>query len=341
MIKSKFKDFLYFLKNKRILITSHNIVDLDGLSSAIALNSFLKHHFENIKSYLYFSGISNNTSSFIKTLEEKFPNFKLDLSESFDNLEIDAVIIVDANNPQQITLPCNLTNKKNIQYYYIDHHFIEESSLEYEQSKRQIILDNYSSTAEIIYIILKEFEFVISIPIRYLLIAGILTDSGYFKFANNNTIKVIGELLEDDIEYQDLLIMLKFEMDISEKIAKIKGIQRTELIREGDWLIGISNVSSFEASVANLMTKIGLDIAIVFSEKDMEYRVSTRAKKKLCMLTGLHLGKILEQIAKDCEANGGGHDGAAGINIKKEYGDLREIIINRIIHYLRANKLES
>lgn len=338
MIKSKFEDFLYFLKNKRILITSHDVVDLDGFSSVIALEFFLNQYFENLKANLYFYGISNSTNSFIDNFVNKFPDFNLDLVDSVENLEIDAIIVLDANKLHQITLPDKFKNNNDISYFFIDHHYIEENQLENSFSQQKIVLDHYSSTAELVYNIFKDYNISIPEPIRYLLIGGILTDSGYFKYGNNNTIRTVGELLTDNIHYQDILLMLSSEIDVSEKIAKIKGVQRTELIKEGNWLIGVSHVSSFEGSVANTMTRIGFDIAIVISDQDTEYRLSLRARKKVCLLTGLHLGKILEDISVIYDVNGGGHDGAAGISIKKELGDLREIILERIKDVLANNE---
>ncbi len=125
--------------------------------------------------------------------------------------------------------------------------------------------------------------------------------------------------------------MLKLEEDISEKIAKIKGMQRVKLIRENDWLIGVTHVSSYEASVANSLIKMGFDIGIALSKKKDEYHISTRAKKKVCLKKNLHLGKILEEVSEEFEGSGGGHDGAAAIN-GKEYS---EIILERILEKVK------
>ena len=330
MLKSKIDNFLYFLEKKRILITSHDLVDLDGFSSVIAFDFFLHQYFKRIDTYIYFNGISNSTNSFIKVIERKFSDYNIKIFDSAEDIEIDAIIVLDANKLHQITLPDHLKENDKISFFFIDHHYFEESQLENANSHQGIILDHYSSTAEIVYEISQEFNILLTKPIRYLLIAGILTDSGYFRFGNNNSIKNVTELLKEDIIYQDILYMLSNKIDSSEKIAKIKGVQRSELIKQGNWLIGLSHVSSFEASVANILLKIGFDVAIVVSNKDNNYRLSLRAKKQLCLSTGLHLGKILEEISKEYGTEGGGHDGAAVIYIKKDSKDIINIIIERI-----------
>ncbi|MHA1486875.1 MAG: hypothetical protein ACTSSC_06855, partial [Promethearchaeota archaeon] len=101
------------------------------------------------------------------------------------------------------------------------------------------------------------------IPYKYLLVSAILTDSGFLKYGNTGTIKNLNSILQDQLEIQDVLPLLEREIDISEKIARIKALQRVKLIRINNWLIGISHLSSFSASAASTLTKVGFDIGIV------------------------------------------------------------------------------
>ncbi|MBN1215824.1 MAG: DHH family phosphoesterase [Candidatus Lokiarchaeota archaeon] len=341
MLKNKIDNFLYLLNKKKILIISHDLVDLDGFSSVIALEFILHQYLSDIETHLYFNGFSNSTNLMIEIIEKKYPNYKINYLNSIDDLKVDSIIILDANKLHQVTLPKHLKENNNISYFYIDHHYTEESQLEPHDTEQKIILDNYSSTAEIVYEISQEYNISFIKQIRYFLIAGILTDSGYFRFGNNNTIRTISKLLQNDIHYQEILNMLSNRIDLSEKIARIKGAQRIELIRQNNWLIGRTYVSSFEASVANILLKIGFDVVIVISDKDDFYRLSLRAKKSICSSTGLHLGKILETISKEYNVEGGGHDGAAGIILKKDSKNIIDIIIERIKDvFLEYNKKE-
>jgi nanoRNase/pAp phosphatase (c-di-AMP/oligoRNAs hydrolase) len=332
MFKSKIQSYLNFLKGKTILITTHELADLDGVSSSIALNFFLKKLVNDLKTILYFSGISKRTELFLERIKQKFPNFNPIFANSFENEDIDMFFILDTNKLENVDEFLNLTQlqRERCHFFFIDHHFSDKMGIISKENIEGIFLDEYSSTCEIIVDLFEEFKVSYTDPIRFLLIAGIITDSGYFKFANNHTIQSIGELLYDNIDYQELRLMLKTEPDISEKIARIKGTQRAEMIKFNEWLIGISHVSSFEASVANVLMKVGFDVAIVFSEREKEHRVSIRAKKKVCRETGIHLGKLLESISKKFKANGGGHDGAASINIAKEEGTLKDVILDKI-----------
>ena len=161
-----------------------------------------------------------------------------------------------------------------------------------------------------------------------------MTDSGFFKHGNNNTIQNVGKLLCQDINLQDVFLLLKSEKDISSKIANIKGLQRVELIREGKYLIGITKVSSFGASVTSMLLKIGFDIGIAISKEQNQNRINARAKKRVCIKTGLNLGKILEEISEQYKGSGGGHDGAASLTITIEPDTIVLKIVENIKQYL-------
>jgi len=174
------------------------------------------------------------------------------------------------------------------------------------------------------------FNLNLPLPYRYLLISAILTDSGNFKYGNNDTIIRVSKLLDNQVDYQEILSILKNNTEIPEKIAKIKGLQRAQLLRLGDWLIGITNVGSYEANVANTLIQIGFDIGIVYSIKKSKFRISTRATKYVCLKTGLHLGKVLEEVSNEFKVSGGGHDGAASLNGNNNFTQILDKIICKI-----------
>jgi nanoRNase/pAp phosphatase (c-di-AMP/oligoRNAs hydrolase) len=125
--------------------------------------------------------------------------------------------------------------------------------------------------------------------------------------------------------------MLNRKIDISERIAQIKGLQSVELIREEDYLIGISNVSSFGAKVASTLIRTGFDIGIVHSMEKEKNVINGRVKKNICLKTGLHIGKIFEEMSEIFGGNGGGHDGAGALTLN---GDL-DVVLKKIIKKIK------
>ena len=324
----KFNVLLSELSNKKVLITTHDQVDLDGFASCLLLKYFLTTYYKNIEVHLFFSNISNFTLNFISKLKNLFSDMVIleENNKQYDNIEF--LIILDTNNLNQAILPETIKKVDvNIPFIFIDHHFKSNLNLVNNLVEHNIIVDEFTSTAEIIFEICKYYQIQIPINFRYLILAAIYTDTGGFKYANNETFHKISELLDDDIDYQELLTLLQKESDYSKKIAIIKGLQRLEIIKSNDWLIGLSHVSSYTSSVASLMLQIGFDVSIVYSKTSSNYRITTRAKKDICSKTGLHLGKILSEIK---EGEGGGHDGAASLNGENSFDSTLNIILEKI-----------
>ncbi|TES94489.1 MAG: hypothetical protein E3J90_12385 [Promethearchaeota archaeon] len=325
MLNSKKEDFLKYLEEKNIIITSHNLVDIDGLVSGIALKYCFEKYFPNQNIQLTFSGLSKHTKSFITKFSGKFPNFNFSFQNHVELSDFDVIVIADSNNLDQIMLFNNLD--LDIPFIFIDHHLNLQKNYPSNNSSHNLIFDNYSSTSEIVLELFDDCNIKLPIQYKYLLVSAILTDSGFLKYGNTGTVKNLYDILQDQIEIQDVLPMLEREIDISEKIARIKALQRVKLIRINNWLIGLSHLSSFSASAASILTKVGFDIGIVVSEDKSDYRITTRAKKQVCLKTGLHLGKIISEINN---VNGGGHDGAATLNGKNDVEEILNQLIDKI-----------
>jgi len=324
MLNSKKDDFLNYLKGKNLLIATHDSADLDGFVSALVLKFFFENVFTNQNIFLTFSKLSKYTKNFVLKFLHKFPDFNFPSKNDENFSDIDVIVIVDSNNLEQIKLPSKLN--LDIPFIFVDHHLDLEKNYRSNLTSLNLIFENYSSTAEIILELIDNYNFDLPIPYKYLLISAILTDSGFLKYGNTETIKHLLNILQDEIEFQDVLLLLENETDISKKIASIKGLQRAKLIRVDSWLIGISHVSSFSASVASTLIKVGFDVGIVYTKEKSKYRISARAKKNVCLKTGLHLGKILNGISN---VDGGGHDGAATLNGENDLErSLSEIIDN-------------
>jgi nanoRNase/pAp phosphatase (c-di-AMP/oligoRNAs hydrolase) len=261
----------------------------------------------------------------------KFPSFNFNHTNKVNLSEFEVCIIVDANNIDQIRSKDGSAKPVEIPYFFIDHHHYPEDLTRREgHIFLSIINEQRSSTVEIIMDLYKVYSQEMTLPYKVLVIAAILTDSGFLKYGSNETIKSITQLLDEKVDIQEIQRMLEIDTDISERIAKIKGLQRVRIVREGDNLIGISNASSFGAKIASTLLNVGFDISIVYSIKKEETNINTRAKKSVCISKGLHLGIIMEEFAKEFNGSGGGHDGAASLTVKIDIDILLENLIRKI-----------
>lgn len=332
MLNKNFKNLLEFIKDKKILITTHDIVDIDGLASCFTLKSFLNNYFKNQEIFIYLSNLSKATQNFLNKFSNIYPNFSVSYKTEVNFSLIDIILIVDTNNLNQV----KFNNNQNIEnlaipIIFIDHHYMVRKPI---LDSPNLIFENYSSTAEIILELYENYKIPMSNPLKTLLISAIITDSGFFKHGTNQTFHNISKLLKNGIIFEEILFLLRNDIDISEKIANIKGMKRVELIKKNNYLIGVTEVSSYGASVASMLLKLGFDIAIVYSKELNQYKVNTRANNLVCIKTGLNLARILEEISGQYNGSGGGHDGAAALDISIESGFSINQIIERIKEYL-------
>jgi len=333
MLKSEFEKFILFLRNKKILIITHDLVDIDGLISCYALKNFINLFLKNQQVVVYFSEITKLTTSFLKQITETPSDVDFDFSTKIDLSKFDICLVLDTNNLEQINNKDELLNSE-IPFLFIDHHYEQKKNVNENISSMNLIDEKYSSTTEIILDLFDIFKVELSTSLKMLMIAAILTDSGFFKYGDNHTIQNVSKLLNGNVKFQDILALLEHNIDISEKIAKIKGLQRVELNREGDYLIGITHVSSYGAAVSSTLLKVGFDISIVYSKEKDFHRIITRAKKDVCLKTGVHLGKILGELADIYEGSGGGHDGAASLTSDVELNIIIDKIVEKVKQYL-------
>jgi len=149
-------------------------------------------------------------------------------------------------------------------------------------------------------------------------LSGIIADTGKYRFTRPVDLEVSSFLLGgSDVKMEDVLTIIEGEeyFDVSKKLAQLKAMKRISFLRVGDQVIAYSKVNSFEAAACRTLLVAGADVAFVGAEKKDELRISSRAKPHLLKM-GIHLGHFMESIGSKTNNQGGGHDGAAGLNGK-------------------------
>jgi nanoRNase/pAp phosphatase (c-di-AMP/oligoRNAs hydrolase) len=176
--------------------------------------------------------------------------------------------------------------------------------------------DTKTSCAEIIYQILKASAKPIERVTGIALMAGIITDTGRFKFAKPETFKTFMDIMsESGVQPDEVLQIVETDnnYDRSQRIAHLKAAQRLKYEMIADKIVVTSIVGAFESSACKYLLMLGADIAFVASQKGNELRISAKAKQAL-VKQGLHLGKFLNEVGLECDCDGGGHPGVGGLN---------------------------
>ncbi len=228
--------------------------------------------------------------------------------------DYDLVVVVDTSTLAQL----NGFQLKN--YAVIDHH----ATTSLNENAAFSLHRNRGSTAEIVLGVLNIMGAPVMRRAAFALIAGIITDTGNFKHATSESFKAVAELIElSGIEYSEVMDALStLPQDISMRIAFLKAAQRSVIERVDDWVIVTSQVSSFGGAAASILISIGADVAFVASKEGDQIKMSARARK--CAINaGVNLAKLMEEISMKYNGTGGGHEGAAGMDVQ---GDVDQIL---------------
>ena len=290
------------LDYQNILYLCHRNADPDAVSSAFALSEAIGGSIGLV------DGCNRVASLLIDKLE-------IDVVDHPDPSEYDITLVVDTSTSSQ------LNDIKLDKYCVIDHHattaLIEGG---------EFYLHRHSpSTAGLVFDILKIMGAPLMRRVALGLMAGIVTDTGHFKHATYDTFRTISEIIElSGVEYAEVLeMMASTPQDISMRIAMLKCATRATIERVGDWLLVDSHVNSFGGAASSMFLNIGADVAFIGTSRDDTIRVSGRAKRE-AVNAGVNLGKIMEDISSNYEGTGGGHAGAAGIDVVADMGLILE-----------------
>ncbi|NJE75710.1 bifunctional oligoribonuclease/PAP phosphatase NrnA [Thermococcus sp. ES12] len=321
--KLKLKRFLERSGNRSFLLLCHHNADPDSLGSAIAFALYLKSiGIERIR-----IGVAQSVSSYAKRLlafspvpVEKDPAVKEDVVVIFDTASLEQLEPIEIPRGKFVVL--------------IDHHIEKERPI---RADIAVVDSSRTSTAEIVWELFKYLGFYDERAVKALL-AGIVTDTANFRFANAKTFKAVSEMLErfpvQMSEIFQLVAPVSDEnIDQAKRMAILKACQRMEIRKFRRYVIAVSKVSAYESLACKIFLQLGADIAVVGSEKK-GVRISARAKESL-VKKGLHLGKIMEKVGPVIDGSGGGHAGAAGANGKGNLDEGIKLILKEIERFLR------
>ncbi|UCG70149.1 MAG: DHH family phosphoesterase [Thermoplasmata archaeon] len=299
------------LETGKKCVLLHVNADPDALGSAIALSLA----FSDV-SICAAGGLSKNG----KILQK---NLGVEVVEEPDLSLYDKVLMVDTPSPDRI----GEYKEKLGNFMVLDHHsktFEWDTGLCYIDEEK-------ASCGEIVYQILKMRGKKITPKIGLALLAGIITDTGKFSYANADTLKTFAEIMEAcGVGMDDVFSLFEeeHETDYSKKISKLKGAQRLRYQSQKRTIVAVSQVSTFESGVCNALLNLGADVAFVGSQRENEFRISARTTSAM-IKNGLHLGNLMADIGKEMGCNGGGHDGAAGLTGQGDVEAMLNICMSR------------
>lgn len=310
------------LKSGKKLVVIHRNGDMDAIGSAYAIKTCFPD------ADIFAPDGVNHVS---KLVTDKLG---VEILEECDVSSYDSVVIVDSSSPEQVVSETFRVPEKCI---VIDHHIPTGKWDGY-----QFYCDNSKvACSEIVLDFIRKEKLEIDRTTGLLLLMGMLTDSGHFQFANPELLRNFAYVLETTgIGIYEVLELAKNDISMSERVSVMKCIQRAKFDRVGDMIVATSSGSSFEASGCFALIAAGADVAFVGSQRDENFRLSSRATQKI-VHRGINLGEMLKSVGADTVTDGGGHEGAAGLSGNGDVDAILHICMEKTMDAFREIKKKA
>jgi len=310
------------LKGRNKVILVHGNADTDAAGSAYALAECFP------PAVIYAPGGVDRVA---KIVMEKLGATIL---EECDIGDYELVVVVDTSSPEQFKPGSVDVPKGSI---VIDHHNPTDKWVD----TVFVCDESKTSCCELIYDIIRASGIGVDRKTGMALLCGMLTDSGHFSFANTQMLRAFADVMDAaGIGMDEAMDFPRSEASMSERVAVMKGMERSKFDRVGDMIVATSYGGSFEASVCKALLIAGADVVFVGSQRDDMFRLSARADQEM-VRRGIHLGEIMKDIGRETVTDGGGHGGAAGLSGIGDTEAMLHICMQRTMSEFRKMKKQN
>lgn len=304
-------------KHKKFLVTTHVNPDADAIGSALALAVVLK---SLGKTVMVFN--EDPVPGWLKFLPKTAWVKKPSDVKEFD---YDVAFAVDCGDAARIGNVRGLLRAGKI-LVNIDHHKTNDLF-----GDANVVLPKASSTAEVLYEIFKEMKVVWSKELASLIYAGIMTDTGSFRYdcTSARTHAIAGELLACGVYPQEIYTGIYDVVSVGDLKVFTKIANKVEFIEDGKVAClelrkkDLSKVSDGfdvrDRMFGFLRSAQGVEVIVIFNEVGkFRTRVNFRSK-----------GRVdVAQLAALFQ--GGGHAKASGCTLEAGIKEARKEILNAI-----------
>lgn len=324
-----------------LYIVLHRRADLDSYISGYVIWKYIrKFHPDLIEIYFVFpDGISQNMSELLNPTLLDVPSIE-NPKPSGDSM----VLFVDVGGPGVLADYINLLEGDGIKVL-IDHHTI--STVFTNKFDAVFVNSDASSTIEIILDNLSRrvgVEAVLDKDEVDAVIMALLAETRFLQLAKWSTLRLLSMVLEKyhpDTRLSHFMSRMRKDMDISEKLAVLKGVQRIILYRSDSNILAVTNIGAFHSTVSSKLISCGADVAIVYSTDEV-CKVHIRVSDQLYEKTGVDVVKdIIIPIKEKFGGTGGGHAQIGSIELPDERCSIKlnEILLT-ILELLKDRGLE-
>ena len=313
-------DFLS--RTQRFIITSHETPDADAIGSECAISKALRG--------LGRETIVLNADPIPRKLSFLDPDKVIQVLEREDQIPVDvgeySLLMLDTNDLQNIGQIASLVFPRVREHFIIDHHEQEEDLL-----AGNFIQKSASSTAEILYQLLREMNVPIDREMAQALFTGIVYDTGSFIYPKTTalTFEIARDLVARGVRPNVVYSRLYESNSISALILQTRVLATLEL---------------FFANHVSLLTmtrEMVVDSGANYEEADQliniplrseDIRVSVFFKQNPAGLLRCSLrSKANINVAEIAQSfGGGGHRTAAGFKCRDSLEKSKQIVLEKL-----------
>lgn len=328
---NKTRDLLlpFLEKPQGIVITHHHNADADALGSSLAL-----YHYLTLKGHHCTVISPNAMPDFLQWMPAAYKVLIFDEKREEATKTINAADIIfclDFNNLGRTKEMAPILDKSKAKKVLIDHHLNPSSDFDFGISNPM-----KSSTCEMVYDLINDFgdNYLISKEIAQCLYAGVMTDTGSFRFNSTSAAVhlMVADLKQKGLNHSSIhqYILDNYQENrlrllgyvLSEKMllfpeyhSAIIALGKDELnkfkISTGD----TEGFVNYPLSIKNIV------LSIFISERDNEIRMSFRSK-----------GDFNVNVFAKTYFNGGGHHNASGgrsdVSLKETIQNIKQALEN-------------
>ena len=313
--------------NDSFIITTHRGPDGDAMGSSMAMYNLLLNLKKDVNVI-----VPNSFPNFLNWLPniENVINHELnnsDISRIFS--KVDVIIMLDFNDLSRIENLESYVSNSKAKKILIDHHQDPDLSI----CDLSFCDTTYSSTCELLYMILNQAKFNLTKNIADCLYTGILTDTGSFKFSctTENTHISVGDLISKGVNATEInnLIYNNYSHDRIKLLGHCL-INKLKIYNKSSAIISLSDNELKKFNFKKGDTEGIINYAL--SIKEVIFAVFIVEKDNVVKLSFRSLGNINVQEISKRYFGGGGHFNAAGaksdLSLDKTIKKVENIIKN-------------
>jgi phosphoesterase RecJ-like protein len=220
----------FLAKHDKIVITTHESPDPDGIGAEVAFYEVLKF----LGKYVLVINSDKTPEKYHFMDPSRIIHMYSDQYKVPDDINEFGLVILDTNDKENIGALYRAVKDRIHGVFIIDHHSRTDSD-----NDENFINSTYSSTSEMIYEIIEKYKVPINISAAMPLYAGILFDTGSFRYPKTSpkTFQTVSHLVEAGVSPTWVYDTIYESYSLSSLVLKSKMLSSMEFYHEGQMVI--------------------------------------------------------------------------------------------------------